>query len=139
MYSGDLNLDRFAIQLALLPDVVKTANTHYHHGVHKVTSINTVCEIFNTCSFPKTLLCEVDRLIRIYLTVPLTSVNAERSFSSLRRLKSYLRSTMTQKRLNHHLLLHIHRPQTDGLDLLGVAKEFISRNSHREEYFGHSS
>ena len=35
---------------------------------------------------------------------------------------------MTQKRLNHLLLLHIHRPQTNALDLLGVAKEFISRN-----------
>ena len=82
MYSGDLNLDRLAIQLALLPDVVKTANTDYHLGVHRVTSINSLCEIFNTCSFPKTLLREVDRLIRIYLTIPLTSVTAVRSFSS---------------------------------------------------------
>ena len=56
LYSGDLNLDRLAIQLALLPDVVKTASAHYHQGVNKVTSINTVCEIFNTCSFPKTLM-----------------------------------------------------------------------------------
>ena len=35
---------------------------------------------------------------------------------------------MTQKRLNHLLLLHNHRPQTDALDVLGVAKECISRN-----------
>ena len=35
---------------------------------------------------------------------------------------------MTQKRLNHLLLLHNHRPQTDVLDVLGVAKECISRN-----------
>ena len=42
---------------------------------------------------------------------------------------------MTQKRLNHFLLLHIHRIQTNALDLLGVAEESISRNSRREEYF----
>ena len=82
-----------------------------------MTSINSVCEIFNTYSFPKKLLHEAYRLIHIYLTIPLTSVTEERSFSSSRRLKSYLLLTMTQK---HFLLLHIHRIQTDSLDLLGV-------------------
>ena len=74
-------MDRFVTQLALLPDVVKAANTDYHLRVRKVTSIDTMCEIFNTCIFPKTMLSDVDRLIRIYLTIPLTSVTAERSFS----------------------------------------------------------
>ena len=35
---------------------------------------------------------------------------------------------MKQKRLKYLLLLQNHRPQTDALDLLGVAKEFITRN-----------
>lgn len=34
---------------------------------------------------------------------------AERSFSSLRLIKSYLRSTMAQDRLNGLALLYIHR------------------------------
>ena len=35
------------------------------------------------------------------LVIPVSAVTAERSFSFLRRLKSYLRSTMSQRRLNH--------------------------------------
>ena len=46
---------------------------------------------------------------------------------------------MTQKRLNHFLLLHIHPIQTDALYLLGVAEVSILRNSRREEYFGYNS
>ena len=47
-------------------------------------------------------MVEVHRLLHIYLTIPLTSATAERTFSALRQLKSYLRSTMTQKTSESH-------------------------------------
>ena len=43
------------------------------------------------------------------VTVPVTSGECERSFSSLRRLKTYMRSTMQQERLTSLALLAIHR------------------------------
>lgn len=122
-------------QLSMLPDVVTTANKQEHMGIKRVTSVNTVCEVFNTCKFPKTMLAEVDHLLHIYLTVPLTSATAERPFSSLRRLKTYLRSTMTQKRLNHVILLHTHK-NTSNLNLYQIAQDFVSRNSRRVQFFG---
>ena len=68
------------------------------------------------------MLQQVDRLLRIYLTVPMASATAERSFSALRRLKNYLRTTMTQKRLNHLIIvMHIHKERTDQLDLSSIA------------------
>uniref|UniRef100_A0A1X7ST17 HAT C-terminal dimerisation domain-containing protein n=1 Tax=Amphimedon queenslandica TaxID=400682 RepID=A0A1X7ST17_AMPQE len=48
-------------------------------------------------------------VLQIAMTIGITTASAERSFSSLRRLKSYLRSTMSQERLNHLSLLHIER------------------------------
>ena len=49
-----------------------------------------------------------------------TFVQAERSFSVLRRVKNYLRSTMTESRLNNVMLLHTHKDITDDLDIIKI-------------------
>ena len=48
----------------------------------------------------KDMPSEVDKVLKIF-TFPVTNVTAERSFSPLMRLKTYLRSTMTHCRLNY--------------------------------------
>ena len=136
MYAKDLNLDRLRIQLCMLPDLLRTANEEHELGVKKVTSIGTIVELFNTCSYSKTMLREVSRLLRIFLTVPMASATAEKSFSALRRLKNYLRTTMSQKRLNHLILLHTHKDRTDLLEISDIARQFVSVNERRENYFG---
>ncbi|XP_077283750.1 zinc finger MYM-type protein 1-like [Arctopsyche grandis] len=40
---------------------------------------------------------------------PVTTATSERSFSTLRRLKTYLRNTMSENQLNGLALLNIHR------------------------------
>lgn len=60
-------------------------------------------------------LCESELYPRIYLALkilcvlPVSVATAERSFSSLKRLKTWLRSTMSQERLVGLALMHIHR------------------------------
>jgi len=53
------------------------------------------------------------------LPLPAFSANAERSFSTLRHLKNYLRLTrpMTQERLNHVAVHHVHKTRVDALDI----------------------
>uniref|UniRef100_A0A671PJX7 DUF4371 domain-containing protein n=1 Tax=Sinocyclocheilus anshuiensis TaxID=1608454 RepID=A0A671PJX7_9TELE len=46
-------------------------------------------------------LPELFRLIKLMLTIPVTTVSAERSFSGLKRVKTYLRSNCGQERLSH--------------------------------------
>ncbi|XP_046844762.1 52 kDa repressor of the inhibitor of the protein kinase-like [Xenia sp. Carnegie-2017] len=48
-------------------------------------------------------------LLKILGTIPVTSCECERSFSALRRLKNYTRSTMAADRLNGLALLYIHQ------------------------------
>ena len=120
----------------MLPDLVNTENEKQAIPIQHVTSVSTICELFNSNHFAKTMLCEVHKLMVIYLTVPMTSATAERSFSSLRRLKSYLRSTMTQKKLNHVTLLHVHKKRTDEIDVSSIVQSFISANSRRQCFFG---
>lgn len=47
-------------------------------------------------------------LMKILCTLPVTSCECERSISALRQLKSYMRTTMKEDRLNGLALLHVH-------------------------------
>ena len=79
------------------------------------------------------MLCEIGKLLKIYFTFPVTSATAERLFSSLRRIKTFVRTTMTHCRLNN---LYVHVNRTDALDLEAIASDFVSVNSRRMRYFG---
>ena len=52
------------------------------------------------------------------LTYPVSTCTAERSFSSIKRLKSPLRSTMTDERLSSLAILHIHKHKNVDIDRL---------------------
>ena len=84
----------------------------------------------------KQILSEVHKLLRLYLVIPITSATAERTFSVLKRLCTYLRSTMMERRLNNCLILHAHRDLTDKLNVVDIGKEFISINAERKRHFG---
>ena len=47
--------------------------------------------------------------LRILGTSPVTTCTCERSFSAMRRLKTYSRSTMVSERLNDIALIHVHQ------------------------------
>ena len=83
----------------------------------------------------KSLLSQVKRPLQLILVMPATNSTSERSFSALRRFKSYLRATMTQERLNYLMLIHVHKERTDALDLKGVINEFIGDSAHRSGIF----
>ena len=82
------------------------------------------------------LMSQVSQLVRLLLVMPATNAGSERSFSAVRRIKTYLRSTMTQQRLNHLMLLHVHKSHTDSLNLVDVANDFNAGNDHRKHMFG---
>ena len=122
-YKNDFNFDRLHSQLSLCADMIKQALP----TVKCVTSVRTICEAMNTNNTFKSMLSEVHNLLRLYLTVPITSATSERSFSALRFVLTYLRSTMSEQRLNNCLLLHI--------DITDIGKQFIC-TPERRSYFG---
>lgn len=79
----------------------------------------------------------VESLVRLLLVNPASSATAERSFSSLRRLKTYLRSTCGQQRLNSIALCHVHKDIIDDIDVDEIMKEFILSRDNRATIFGH--
>ena len=66
---------------------------------------------------------------------------AERSFSSLRRLKTYLRCCVGQERLshiNHIAVLNVglHQDELDAVNLCKVGQEFVDTYPSRQHVFG---
>lgn len=70
----------------------------------------------------------VSNLLLLYAILPVTSCEAERSFSQLRLVKTRLRSTMLDERLNSLMLMKIHRDITTNLPLNTIIDRFASCN-----------
>ena len=68
--------------------------------------------------------------------MPANNAVSERSFSVMRQIKSYLKNTMGQARLNYLMVLNIYKEQLDKLDLMAIANEFVSGNEYRLRFFG---
>ncbi|KAL4141986.1 hypothetical protein QTP88_004519 [Uroleucon formosanum] len=84
----------------------------------------------------------------IFITIPITVAEAERSFSKLKIIKNYLRNSMSQNRLNKMILAkELHKPVrkkfpkrrifTKGIDDLWAADLVIMRN-YSDENKGYS-
>jgi hypothetical protein len=69
----------------------------------------------------------------MYLTVPVTVAKAERSFSKLKLIKNYLRSTMAQERLSSLTLLSIENDRAQKINFDKVIDDFACLKAHRRK------
>ena len=83
-------------------------------------------------------VCDVDMfpaihtLIHILATLPVSVATAERSFSTLRRLKTWLRTRMVEDRLNGLALMHIHRDIS--IDIEQVIDRFAKNKNRKLDF-----
>jgi hypothetical protein len=84
----------------------------------------------------RAVFSDVCALVRLLLVSPASSAEAERSFSALRRLKTWLRTTMTETRLNGVAVCQILRDRLDIIDKKPLLREFASRSPLRSQLFG---
>lgn len=137
-YKEDINVPTLKNELHMLSNFVKQVKLSKKEfsSVQEVKDVRTVANMLSASDIGLPLFREVAILVRLFMTIPVSTASSERSFSALRRLKTYLRSSMTAQRLNHIALLHCHKERTDSLDLTDVAEEFSSSNETRRKFFG---
>ena len=132
LYSGDFKSDLLKTQL----DIFGTDFSGHVQEGYPVTLMDVVQYFKKLSDAEKELLSEVSTLVRLILVMPATNAVSERSFSAMRRIKTYLRSTMSQIRLNNCMVLHVHKDLTDDLDLAEIGNRFVAGSEHRESLFG---
>ena len=128
---GDVDFIQLQRELSLLPASFKATFPH----VKKVTSIDTIIDFMNHVNMKQTY-AQFHLILRLYLTIPMSNATSERAFSTLRRVKNYLRTSLTQKHLNHHVMLHAHKNRLDSLDLGKIRRHFVETNEGRLNSFG---
>ncbi|CAG9817043.1 unnamed protein product [Phaedon cochleariae] len=86
------------------------------------TAIEALC--FGASLFPA-----IKILLQIFVALPVSTATAERSFSTIKRLKTHLRSTMGEERLNGLTLPNIYK-EVD-LNIENVMNRFATSKATR--------
>ena len=73
----------------------------------------------------------VETILSIFLTMPVCNASGERSFSVLKRVKNYLRSSLSQKHLSNLSLLFIKNEVAQSLDYEFVIDEFAKLKARK--------
>ena len=81
------------------------------------------------------MINKVISVCKLLLVNPATSASGQRSFSTARRLKTWLCSTMTQERFSNLTILNSHKERAERLSLVDITNEFADRNDNRKINF----
>jgi len=99
---------------------------------NKKMNLSEATELFLEKNF-HIALSSMNELLRILWTIPVNSCECERSFSCLKRLKTYLRNSMGEERLSGMALLNIERNFEINIDQ--IVSDFIVKKDERKTIF----
>ena len=97
----------------------------------------TVCQVVEQMHLLSLneILPHFSKVCQILATIPATSCSAERSFSCLRRLKTYTRATMGGERFNSLAIINIERQFANAVDMDAVIDVFARRHGRAKYFF----
>jgi hypothetical protein len=114
-------LDLF-LELKVLRKIIQTEE-------NKNTPIDILNYIKKLESFPNASIA-----YRILLTILVTVASAKRTFSKLKLIKSYLRSTMSQERLSGLAILSIEKNMLEKIDYKSLINNFESKRARKMKF-----
>jgi len=76
----------------------------------------------------------VEIILRVYLTMSVTNASGERSFSALKRVKNYLRSSLKQDTLNALSLLYIENDILGSVVFEDTIKKFSEAKARKQDF-----
>ncbi|KAF0723115.1 zinc finger MYM-type protein 1-like [Aphis craccivora] len=86
-------------------------------------NLNDVKEVIEKQTYPN-----LYKLFQVALSIPISSATCERSFSSMRRIKNWLRSSMAQDRFTFLSILNIERDITNKVNVDDIVNKFAEKD-----------
>ena len=93
------------------------------------TNLDEALQEINPSIFPNLIT-----MLKVVKTLPVSSCEAERSFSTLRRLNTWLRSSIGNAKLSNLAIIHIHRDRAQCLPRDKIVKIFVNMHPRALEY-----
>lgn len=112
MYPNDLD-NTFSSEFLHLQTYLLNSNINI--DIDSLTPI-TLCQYLREKCLHIEIFPNVDTALRIFVSVPESNCTTERSFSCLKRVKHYLRSTQTDEKLNSLALFSIENEMLNELN-----------------------
>ncbi|CAB4030796.1 zinc finger MYM-type 1-like [Paramuricea clavata] len=128
VYHQDIKVEFLIPQLEIFKVLMKEKKLEYFAEV--------LDAVKNLDHNTQQMINEVLTICKLLLVNPATSATGERSFSTARRIKTWLRANMSQRRISHLAILNTHKIRSDNIRLLDVANVFVSKNDNRKRNFG---
>ena len=75
----------------------------------------------------------IDRLIRLVLTLPVTTATTERAFSAMKHVKTVLRNKMEDEFLADSMVIYIERDFSKMIDSDSIIDDFYSMKNRRAQ------
>lgn len=120
MYQADINISEQELRAEIIM---------WQKRWEKVDKLNLPSTATEALCFATNVFPSIKILLQIFATLPVSTATAERSFSNIKRLKTYLRSTMTENRLNGLALLNIHKEI--NVDINNIITRFATSKPRR--------
>ena len=87
-----------------------------------------------TIQYGKDVFPNLQTALQILLTMPVSVASCERSFSKLKIIKTYLRSTMAQERLGNLAILSIEKEVFNSVDFDHIIDQFAEKKSRKASF-----
>ncbi|GKB87969.1 zinc finger MYM-type protein 1-like protein [Tanacetum coccineum] len=104
-----------------------------HPRLKKVSKLSALCKCLHETGKSKSYPL-VDRLIRLILTLPVSTASSERAFSAMKIVKTRLRTKMSDDYLKHCLIIYIEREISNTFTTDMIIDAFNSRKKRRVKF-----
>ena len=120
LFSSDLRKFKLKTLIKALENNVDKKRVGIKEAMKIISSLN---------ASRKLLVAELLKLVKLILLVPTTNAVSERSRKTLCRVKTYLRSSMTQELVSSCLVVTTYKKQVDKLKLVEVASLLFQKST----------
>ena len=120
LFSSDLRKFKLETLKKALENIVDKKRVGIKEAIKIISSLN---------ASRKLLVTELLKLVKLILLVPTTNAVSERSRKTLCRVKTYLRSSMTQELVSSCLVVTTYKKQVDKLKLVEVASLLFQKST----------